>query len=83
MEAKRFEQLIESVREGGAIMREEVTPSRIFVIQEHLYRDMQWRPFIHELGEEGGRKPHAKLYKNGRLGFLGGDYTVTSLGIEN
>lgn len=49
----------------------------------HLENDNKWRAYIHELGEEGGRQPKVKLYKNGRVGFLGGDYTIEARGIVN
>ncbi len=32
MKAERFNELVASVREGGAILRDEVTPARTFVV---------------------------------------------------
>ncbi len=49
----------------------------------HLENDNKWRAYIHELGEDGGRQPKVNLYKNGRVGFLGGDYTIEARGIVN
>lgn len=39
--------------------------------------------YVHELGEEGGAKPHAIVNSDGHLLIEGGDYTITSRGIEN
>ena len=43
--------------------------------------EAQW---IHAFGEEGGRRPKLAVDPdNKRLHIVGGDYTVTSKGIEN
>lgn len=39
--------------------------------------------WFHKLGEEGGRKPTLHANGKGELRFKGGDYRITSRGIEN
>lgn len=39
--------------------------------------------YVHAMGEEGGEKPHAIVNSDGHLLIEGGDYTITSRGIEN
>ncbi len=39
--------------------------------------------YVHAMGEEGGAKPHAVVNSDGLLLIEGGDYTITSRGIEN
>ena len=39
--------------------------------------------WFHHMGEEGGARPHLVVTKKGELKFKGGDYRITSRGIEN
>jgi len=39
--------------------------------------------YYHRMGEDGGEKPHAVVNGEGLLLIEGGDYTITSRGIEN
>jgi len=39
--------------------------------------------WFHHMGEEGGARPHLHVTKKGELKFKGGDYRITSRGIEN
>ena len=49
----------------------------------HLYgKDSPEYPFFHEMGEEGGKRPHLIL-QNGCLAFRGGGYGIKREGIRN
>jgi hypothetical protein len=48
----------------------------------HLYGHDRMITFYHDLGEEGGRRPHLIL-ENGLLKLRGGDYTIEREGIRN
>ncbi|MCX7997347.1 MAG: hypothetical protein RML33_11175 [Acidobacteriota bacterium] len=39
--------------------------------------------YIHEFGEEGGRKPFLYITEEGLFKIIGGDYRISSAGIEN
>ena len=49
----------------------------------HIEGDNRLRCYEHPWGDEGGRRPRAKLTADGRLALVGGDYTTAKEGIRN
>lgn len=49
----------------------------------HIEGDNRVRCYEHLWGDEGGRRPSARLTAGGRLAVVGGDYTTAKEGIRN
>lgn len=75
---------LKRARKNSATMEDlgEITRLEYEAQKVHL-GDTQTVTYFHQMGEEGGAKPHCLVNSEGLIVISGGDYTITERGIEN